>query len=287
MKEKILITGSQGYLGKNLTSYFNNKYDVFGIDIINLKQKKYYQTDITNKKELIKIIDKIKPDVIIHLAALHNLKACEANPEESYKINCQPIKDIVAIINKTKLDTKLIFLSSDYVFKGDKGYYCEDDKLDPITVYGKNKKEAEEEITKKLKKYAIIRTAAIFGKGGNNFYNFIVDNLQKDQEVDVFNDTFFSPTYIDDLAKAIEIIIDNNHIGIFHIAGCSVESRYTFAKKIAKYLGYNEELIKPAISLKEQIILTNSSLSSNETQKKLGIKFIDTDTALKLHGGQG
>lgn len=287
MKRKILITGSQGYLGKNLITYFDNKYDVFGLDKVNVKQKNYSIIDITNKKDLAKNILKVKPDVIIHLAALHNLKACQENPDDSYKINYQPVEDIVSIIKKNKLNTKFIFLSSDYAFKGEKGHYNENDKPNPTTVYGKNKYEAEKIITKILNDYAIIRTAAIFGKGGNNFYNFIVDNLQKNQEIDVFNDTFFTPTYIDDLAKAIEIIINNNHIGIFHIAGGSVESRYTFAKKIAKYLRYDEELIKSAISPKEQIILTNSSLSSNETQKKLGIKFINTDTALELYGGQG
>ena len=194
MLKKILITGSQGYLGKNLSSYLK-KYDVFGIDIVDAKDKKYDQIDITNKKEMSKIINQIKPDVIIHTAALHNLKVCELEPKKSDQINYQPIEDMVEIINKSKLDTHFIFISSDYVFKGDTGHYNESDKTNPQTVYGKDKVKAENIIIKKLEKYSIIRTAAIFGRGGNNFFNFIVSSLKNNEVIDVYNDTFFTPTY--------------------------------------------------------------------------------------------
>lgn len=281
---KILITGSQGYLGKNLVAYSKDlKYNVFGLDITEIKKKNYQKIDITRKKELEKTIKKIKPEVIIHLAALHNLKACQTEPKKSYAINCQSVKDIVYIIKKNKLNTKLIFLSSDYVFRGDQGHYTEADQPDPQTVYGQNKFEAEQAIIKNLKNYLIIRTAAIFGRGGNNFFNFIVDSLKYNHEIEVYNDTFFTPTYIDDLLKTIDIIIKYNHIGILHVAGNSIESRYTFAKKIAKYLGEDIQLIQPVKSPKDQIILTNSTLANSATQIKLGIKFLDTDSALKIY----
>jgi len=218
-KITVLITGGDGYVGSNLKKIFeDNGFDVFVGGLKKYKKDKYKQLDITDKKNVQSVLKEIKPDVLIHAAALSSLKKCNEDPELANEINFEGTKNIVDSIIENKLKTKLIFFSSDYVFEGDKGNYREEDKLKPTTVYGKTKVLAEKYIRNNTKNHIILRTANIFGKGGN-FFNFILTSLNNNEKIDVYSNVYFTPTYIDFLAYGILKLIEADYVGIIHIAG--------------------------------------------------------------------
>jgi dTDP-4-dehydrorhamnose reductase len=266
--EKILITGSKGYIGKNLTDFFTKKdYLVFGIDLQNDHSKNYFQCDLTNQKEVEKIILKVKPDIIIHCVALSSLDGCEKNPELAQKVNLLTTQYLTDCVNQQKLKTILIFLSSDYVFDGEKGNYKEEDSTLPKSVYGKTKLLSEKYIKENLKNFIIIRTANVHGNEGGNFYNFVRDNLKNNQEIEVFDDAYFTPTHISKLLSSLFFLLKHGHRGVFHVTGDSCESRYTFALKIAEEFNLNKKLLKKVHKPKNLVITSNSCLNNSKISK--------------------
>ena len=147
-KKKIIITGANGYIGSNLKKFFEDKgFEVFSFALESPKNKKFFQVDLADEKKVLGLVRKISPEIIIHTAGISSLTACEKNKE----LNVKMTSNLIGAIKKTDPEIKLIFLSSDYVFDGEKGNYKEKDKRSPKTCYGKNKHDCENEIIKILK----------------------------------------------------------------------------------------------------------------------------------------
>ena len=268
-KSKILITGASGYVGSNLRKYLKYKgYDVYGLTSKEVQEEKIYRMDITNPQNLFNVINDIKPDIIMHTAAVSSLNKCEKNPELAMKINVGTTRNIINAINNVNHAVKLIFMSSDYVFDGKKGNYKEDNEVNPHTVYGKTKALSEIDIRNNLENYIICRSANIYGRGGN-FFNFILDALEQKKTIDVLDDAFFTPTYIDYLLDSIKELVEIDYKGIIHVAGREKISRHGFALKIAETLGKDKTLIKPVKEIKGILIAKDSSLNCGYSQKIL------------------
>lgn len=259
--KRILITGSSGYIGSNLINYLKQKSDYLPLEL-NFKNKRI---DITDKKAVLKSIKHLNPDIIVHTAWINSLTLCEKNPKTAYKVNVEGTKNIIQAVNNK---IKLIFLSSDYVFKGDRGNYKENDQPNPLTVYGKNKLSAELAIKKNLKNYLICRTAGVFSQGGN-FYNFAVENLKEDKEIEVYNNCYFTPTYLEYLLFALTALIEKNYQGIIHVAGGQKLSRYKLALYMAKLLNKPESQIKPIKKPVNSEVAYDSSLNTDKIKKIL------------------
>ena len=267
---KILITGASGYVGSNLRKYFKDKgYDVYGLTSKEVQEEKIYRIDITNPQNLFNIFNGIKPNIIIHTAALSNLNECEKNHELAMKINVETTRNIIYAIRNINPDIKLVFMSSDYVFDGEKGNYKEDDEVNPQTFYGKTKVLSENDIKKYLENYIICRTANIYGRGGN-FFNFVLDALEQDKTIDVFDDVFYTPTYIDHLLGSLRELIKIDYKGVIHIAGSERLSRYEFALKMAETLGKDKALIRPVKQIAAgKLIAKDNSLNCEYSRKIL------------------
>jgi len=278
---KILITGGGGYVGSNLVDFFDKSGAlVYPAVTKPAGDRKKIKLDIREKAQVEKIVKKIVPDIVIHTAALSNLGACEKDQKLAEKINYFGTKNLVDAVTRYS-KTKFIFFSSDYVFDGAKGNYKETDKPSPLTVYGKTKLAAEEYIKLKLKNYIILRTANVFGRGGN-FFNFVTELLSRGEEIDVFSDVNFTPTSIDFLISAIATLITKDFKGIIHIAGKEKVSRYQFAQKIAKALGVDIKLVKRGKLLKSGLISKDSSLNTRLLEKTIGTNGPTIETALNL-----
>lgn len=268
-RKKIVITGASGYIGSNLKNYFKNRnFEVFSFDLNNSKGKNSFQVDITDEKEVLSRVREVKPDIIIHTAGISNLAGCEKDKKTAQDINIIGTSNIIKAIGKVSPDTKLIFFSSDYVFDGARGDYKEKDKKLPKTYYGKTKLASEREIAKNLKNYIILRTANVYGRGGN-FFNFIFDSLSQNKEIEVFDDVFYTPTYIDYLVDSLNILIEKDWKGIIHIVGKERVSRYEFALKMAEALGKNKKLIRPVHQSENGLIASDSSLNSDYSRSIL------------------
>jgi len=266
---KVLITGVNGYIGSNLRNYLqNNGFEVYGITSKESNDPKIFQAEITNAQQIFNILNKIRPEIIVHTAAISSLNMCEENKQLAIKVNVEVTRNFINSITHVNPDIKFVFFSSDYVFDGGRGSYREDDPVNPTTFYGKTKAISEEEIKNNLKNYIICRTAAVFGRGGK-FFNFIVNALQQNRVINVYEDAFFSPTYIDYLLDSLKELINIDFKGIIHITEGERLSRYDFALLVAEALGKDKSLIKPIKLPENELIAKDSSLDSEFSRRIL------------------
>jgi len=252
MKKRVLVTGASGFLGKNLVNKLSGEFDVFGT-YYSSKRQGLHHLDITDEKSVEDVFAEIKPDVVIHAAALPNVNHCEMNKPLAKRINLDGTRNIIRACRQYK--AKLIFISTDYIFDGKDGPYAEDGNANPLNYYGKLKLLAEEEIKRELKDYLVVRTTNIYGYDleSKNFVMSVLEKLRSGGQVLVAIDQYGNPTYAADFGKAVKELIMKNKSGIYNVAGPDNINRLEFAQKIAEVWGYDKSLItgKPTEELKQ------------------------------------
>ena len=274
---------------------------MLGSDIEKLLQKKemvYYasdrEVDIIDYKELDKYIKDKEISWIINCAGYTRVDKAEEEIEESFRLNRDGIRNLALFSSKREI--KLIHISTDYVFDGRKkgtAGYNEDDKTNPINIYGKSKLAGEEEIEEISEEYFIIRTAWLYGKQGNNFVYTMLRLFKESDLVKVVEDQWGSPTYTVDLAEVILKIIENDFkkYGIYHFTNEGITTWYEFARVIydqAKKLGLlgdkRQVGIKP-IKTNEYSTLTKrpgyAVLSKDKIKKEFNLKIRNWEKALE------
>ncbi|MDR2873607.1 MAG: dTDP-4-dehydrorhamnose reductase [Methanobrevibacter sp.] len=219
----IWITGYKGMLGYDLVKILNNDYELILTD--------KDTTDITNLEEIKEIVKENEIDLIINVAAYTNVDGSESNKQIAYEVNAIGAKNL-AIIAKEH-DIKLIYISSDYVFNGNKSNpYIENDKTDPINYYGETKLQGEKFIQETMDKYFIIRTQWLYGINNGNFVKTMLKLAENNNEINVVNDQYGSPTFTKDLAIAISQLIKSDKYGLYHVTNSGECSWFEFAKLI-------------------------------------------------------
>lgn len=220
---KILITGSNGMLGHDLTEILKDNHELI------LTTSK--TLDITDKNHVIEFICENKPDIVINAAAYTNVDGCEENQETAYSINGDGVRNLA--MGCSKIDCPLVHISTDYVFNGKNTKpWVEDDEMGPISIYGKSKLKGEEAILEILDKFFIIRTAWLYGIYGGNFPKTMLELAKNHSEITVVYDEVGTPTYTLDLAKAISKLIETDYYGIYHITNSGSCSWCEFARYI-------------------------------------------------------
>ncbi|HFS68101.1 MAG TPA: SDR family oxidoreductase [Flavobacteriia bacterium] len=243
MQKKILITGSNGLLGQKLMQFFalHTDFKVVGASrgknrLTSVSNFKYYNANLSDSNVLEEILLTEKPTIIINCVAMTNVDQCEENKTECDQINVETVKSIVNYCKEN--DAKLIHLSTDFVFDGKKGNYKETDLVNPLNYYGMSKLKSENLITNNLIDFAIIRTILVYGTTENtnrgNIVSWVKENLENNKDINVVNDQLRMPTLVDDLVKAIDLVIAKNAKGIFHISSNELLSIYDIALIIAK-----------------------------------------------------
>lgn len=227
----ILVTGSNGQLG----------FDV--VEELKMKKINYIGTtrndfDITNYDEVEEYLLNHRPDCIIHCAAYTAVDKAEEQKELCYKVNVDGTENIARVCKK--INCKLIYISTDYVFDGNKNEpYEVNDKPNPISVYGKSKYEGELKVQQYLQKYFIVRTSWVFGKQGNNFVKTMIRLGREKKEINVVADQIGSPTYTKDLAKLVCDMALTERYGIYHATNEGFCSWAEFAEEIMKQSGFD------------------------------------------------
>lgn len=260
MIKKILITGSNGLLGQQLVTHFSqfSNFDVVACSrgenkVLSTDKFTYYNLDISNKQDLKNILKTENPDIIINCAAMTNVDLCEDNKDECYTINVDAVSELVSHCKYKK--TKLIHLSTDFIFDGEKGFYAEEDEPNPLNFYGKTKLESEALIVQALSDFAIIRTILVYGTTQNtnrgNIVTWVKNSLESDKEIRVVSDQFRMPTLVSDLVKAIDLVINQDAKGIFHISSNELLSIYEIALLIANEFNLNKTKI---VSIKTTVL---------------------------------
>lgn len=230
-------------MGSQLFDYFLTSFKVSGISRDNSSNTDFYPCDITDSGKLSELLDKLNPDILIHMAAVSALNACEENPEYSYQVNSLSTKYLsewAAVNNR-----KLIFTSTDQVFDGKKSFYTESDGANPLSVYGKQKLEAEE-IVLKDKNGLVLRLPLLLGLGKyhrKGIMHGLIQSLQKGEKVNLFTDEYRTPISAFEVCKVIEWCIQKNLSGLYHVAGKERLSRYDLGLLIADIFELDKELI--------------------------------------------
>lgn len=260
LSKKVLITGTNGLLGQSLVSLMTRDaaFKVHGLSkgdnriSYYTENFTYYDADITDKTALEKIILKIKPDVIIHTAALTQIDECEQNKELCHKINVEGTQNLVDLAEKTQ--SHFIFLSTDFVFDGLNGPYQEKDIPNPVSYYGSTKLAGEHLVQSYSVSWTIVRTVLVYGyhqgMRRNNIVSWIVNSLKNEQSIKIVNDQFRTPTFVDDLARAIMVLAHQKKTGIYHISGAEMCSVLEFAYTVAEVWGFPKSFIEPISSEK-------------------------------------
>ena len=238
---KILITGAFGQLGNSLKNFLSINDEVFRTGLNIPTGGKGLQLNIVDKIMLKDIISSVSPDVIINLAALTNVDFCESNPEIAKEVNTNGVQNLVDVFSG-----KIIHLSTDYVFDGLKGPYKEEDQINPISVYGKTKYDAEKIVLDKNNNL-VLRANVLYNMFGNNkasFLNWVVNNLKNKNSIQVVNDQFNNPTWTESIAEILVNCLNKNMSGLYHWGDQDYLSRYDFAIKIAESYNLKSDLIK-------------------------------------------
>ena len=261
MSKKILIIGASGFVGNYLFNVLKEKknLDVFGT-FKNSEIKGLIKFDYSDNKNF-KVIEQIKPDIIIWSAGEKNLKKTETNLPKTLKENLNPVKTLLEQ-KKYNRNLKIIFMSSDYVFDGEKGDYTVSDIKSPESFYGISKLMTEEYIISNYNNYNIIRAGAIIGKE-SIFINWLVKSLKINVKIDLY-DNLFSPTPIVNLCNCIEdIILQKYDERIIHVNGSEKLSRYDLGVSLAKLLNSKNKLIKKSYKESELKFFKDLSLISS------------------------
>lgn len=276
---RILVTGSNGMLGSDL------------IDVLNInKNNEIIATDSTSlditKESTIEKIKKYMPDIVINAAAYTDVDGCESNQNLSYKVNSFGPKNLAIACNK--INSKLIHISTDYVFNGEKDKpYIENDKTEPINIYGETKLKGEELIQNTFDDYFILRTSWLYGINGNNFVKTMLELSKSHNEISVVDDQRGSPTYTYDLAIAISELLQSDHYGVYHLTNSGNCSWFEFAKNIFEIANVDVELKpvstdefpraakRPTYSVLNNAKWKNNGLNPLRNYKKALNDFID------------
>jgi len=220
---KVLVTGANGMLGKDLCPIFENA----GMSVIKTGRE---NLDITDFKALENFITNTKPEIIVNLAAYTNVDGAEKEPEKADLINHIGTKNLACAAKKT--GSTLIYISSDYVFDGKKtSPYLPNDSAHPLSQYGKSKFLGEEAAREFTEKYYIVRTSWLYGINGKNFIETMLNLASKGVELKVVDDQTGSPTYTVDLALGILNLL-NKPYGTYHISGEGETTWHDFAREI-------------------------------------------------------
>jgi len=232
---KVLITGANGQLGRELAKQYIEKklIDLILTDVLDL--------DITNVNQVFRFVNENKPDVIINCAALTAVDKCEKEIDLAYKINTIGPKNLAAAANE--IGAEIVQVSTDYVFRGNVNKsLTEFDEVAPQTVYGKTKLEGEISVKNLNAKHYIVRTAWLYGDG-NNFVKTMLNLSKTNKIIKVVNDQRGTPTSAVDLSRVIIKLVENKNYGLFHCTCKGECTWYEFTKEIFRLKGIDTEVL--------------------------------------------
>ena len=221
---KVLVTGANGQLGYDVVKELQKQ----NIERCGATRKEF---DLIDFEATEKFIAHYMPDVVIHCAAYTAVDKAEDEQRLCYLVNASATENIAEICKK--INAKMLYISTDYVFDGTKeGAYEVDDIPNPINVYGKTKLLGEQAVQRILNKYFIVRISWVFGERGNNFVKTMLKLAKNHKELNVVADQYGSPTYTTDLAPLLVEMIKTDKYGIYHATNEGVCSWAEFAEEI-------------------------------------------------------
>lgn len=284
-KSKILITGANGLLGQKLVEQLvaagNVEVIATGRGPCRLTGSGYrYQVlDIENEQEVVDVLSDLRPEVIIHGAAMTHVDQCEQNQADCFRANVLATSYLVQAAEK--IGSHFVFVSTDFIFSGADGHnpYTEDAAPDPVNYYGQTKLEGEELLKRSSLKWAIARTVLVYGLANDlsrsNIILWVKSSLEAGKQIQVVDDQVRTPTLAEDLAAGCILIAEQRATGVFNISGAELLTPYQMAMETADYFGLDKSLINR----------TDSTLFTQPAKRPMKTGFI-IEKAVKQLGFQ-
>ena len=251
---KVLVTGANGLLGQHLVNLLLQQgYQVIAVGKGASRLPftvsgffRYYTADITEDFLLQQILEKEMPHTLVHAAAITQVDDCQLNQENCEAVNVRATAQL--LLSAEACCKHFIYVSSDFVFDGEKGDYKEEDDLNPLSWYGFTKVQAEAITSTSEIPFAIVRTCLVYGNTltgtRSNIINWVKKNLEEGKPIKVVNDQWRTPTYVEDLAKGVLLVIEKLATGTWHISGKDMLTPYEMAMQTAHYCQLDGSLIE-------------------------------------------
>ena len=257
IKKNILVTGSNGLLGQKIIYELVKRNNVNLIAssrgnnrLVNKSGYNYIDLDITNKKDVDKVILEIQPHAVINCAAMTNVDACENNKKACWDINVNAVEYLARACES--VDAHLLHISTDFVFDGNSGPYRENDMPNPLHYYAESKLASEKIVEKIMTRWSIARTIIVYGITDNmsrsNLVLWAKSEIEKGNMINVIDDQFRSPTLAEDLSNGCIKIIDQGAYGIYHLSGPKTYSILELVYIVADFYKLDKSLINPISS---------------------------------------
>jgi dTDP-4-dehydrorhamnose reductase len=291
MGRTLLVTGGGGFLGANILMQAESGFTLHAIDRNPLPLERenltWHALDLQDQKALQDLLIGLKPDVVVHTAALSDIDFCEANPLEAEAVNTGVTLHVAELCRRT--GARLIFFSSDSVFDGRTGRYRETDAPEPLNHYARTKIKAEKGIFEIIANHVIVRPSLIMGlpvlESGNSFLWRLIQSLQSGARSAFPTSEFRTPVDVITLSRATLELALLSFTGPLHLAGNDRLSRYDIARRIACALGYPAELIvdkDPVVESGRALRPADASLDNTRAKSLLTTPMKDFDEALRL-----
>ncbi len=231
--KRVLIIGGSGRLGRALVERLKVKYEIHA--------PSRAQLDITDAEAVRRCLEATVPQIVINAAAITDVDYCETNPAAAMAVNGEAPGKLAGICKE--IDAEIVHFSTNYVFNGRKSRpYIEDDPPDPINEYGKSKLAGERRVSEIAEKWTILRVAWLYGPTGNDFIKTIMregrnwvaamKEGRRPPPIKVVADQIGNPTWVREVARQVEIVIDGGLRGLFHCVSGGAVSRFELAKEI-------------------------------------------------------
>jgi dTDP-4-dehydrorhamnose reductase len=250
---KVLITGSNGLLGQHLLPLFvqDEQYEVIaacrGVNRLPVRNGYTYESvNLRNAVSAQQLLEKHRPDIVIHAAAMTQVDECERNKDACWDTNVAATRYLIQAAEK--YNAYFLFLSTDFIFDGLEGPYAEDAPANPLSYYGSSKVAAERLVKNSKVPWAIVRTVLVYGTAvdmqRSNIITWVKNNLQQGKKIKVVDDQWRTPTLVQDLAEGCKLVADKRSTGVYHISGKEMLSPYEMAVQTAQFFKLDHRLIE-------------------------------------------
>jgi dTDP-4-dehydrorhamnose reductase len=284
----ILVTGASGLLGASVVSQAHER----GLEVIGLYHRhpihiegvKLLAVDLADQAETCRIFKELQPSSVVHCAAATDVDQCEEHPDDAYRLNVTAAAAIAEITARSGV--RLLYVSTDSVFDGERGRYSETDTPAPLNVYASTKLQGEREVAR-LNPAAIIARVSLYGWNAQNkdsLAEWVLNRLSLGNPVPGFADVFFCPALANDVAAVLFDLIDQNLSGIYHVVGSESISKYEFARRVAAKFAFDPEQVfatRMADAKLKALRPRNTSLNTGKVCDALGRPMPDVDAGLR------
>jgi dTDP-4-dehydrorhamnose reductase len=289
---RVLVTGASGLVGSRLVVRLRAHHQVDGTyhshhpAFLDHPAEQLHRVDVRDTVDLRHLLLQVRPEVLIHCAAMTNVDACESQPDEAYASNVAPVEAIASWQRGS--GARVVLMSTDYVFDGRSPPYEVDAKPNPLCVYSRTKAQAEE-FTRAIPQSLIARSTVIYGADfghlKRNFATWLIDELRAGRSVRVVDDQWGTPTISENIAEFLDLAVERSVSGIIHATVDECVPRHEFALRIARRFNLDTSLIKPAktAELKQPARRPEKPcMSVKRTEEILGVKAWSITRSLDL-----